>query len=955
MATRKYELASAYVRIMPSLDGVSAAIGKEMSKALKDGVQDAPIEATVKDKLSKAVGGVSFSGIGSQLFNGMRGAIAPLNSALFSTVKGAGSLFGDTLAVSSRAAGAAIATALGTVTAQVVGGGLNRALGINSATAGLKAMGFEGQQFTKIMTAAGNAVDGTAYSMDQSVLAARNFLAAGVPESKLQSYLQNVGRLADMGTRSYDDISTMLQSMAATGIIQGGDMLQLAQAGIPIFTALSKSLGVSVEDVKKLGSEGKITFDQLNDAVGDIDWDAAVYAATDVRSAFGNVRAQLSKVGANLWSPIIDKLPGILGDVRSFIQIFNKTFDFNPIQTRLSASMDKIGSIFDRFKDADGVFDPSKVKTYVNSVTGDIGGLANKLKGYEGIIVGAAIGMSGGLLAQIPIIGPVFAGLTPLVGAFAGTLVSAYQNSDKLRETVKDFLPFLGELGKKLSKSLNLNGQDLFGEIGDGLSVAIDWIEDLILDLADSLSKYMPEIRKVVGGIFKQIGESFKEAGENGLDGDAIATFFLEIVKIFGSFAPLAFQVLLQAATLAAQVTSSDWFKGLVDVIAGMMTYLSQNEEVIMAGLKIAAVLFVGSKAIAIFQGLKNFLGVFKTVAPAAEVGAEGAGAAAKGFKGLLGSIGEIALIAAAVVAAIALLGALFKYTELDEYINEFFDFTIELTGKFAKAIGNILDIVIPLVGKLLTVIADFAIQIIRGLIDSVFKPMAEFSVSLAQVISIINDSMSGLLDAAAGAIDASSGFIGAIGGLLDNLSINGEAAGKGAYAAAGGIGALMAAIAGGTAANSGTNFLDSALGFLTGDKDKSNPLDQLLQVVDSVVRLSAITETIPTVFSTALTQASDFGFQIPYAIATGIVTGSPAIALALSNSIASALSTQQAYLDSNPLIVRLKVDDSMLASVGSGSGKSGGQINHTKNTTQYISASSDAMIEKLMKDGRGF
>ena len=957
MAQRKYELASAYVRIMPSLDGIADALSKELGKALNKGVNEAPIENTVGEKLSKAVQGAKLGDIGKQIFSGATTILAPLNSALTSTVRGAGQLFADTLAVSARTAGAALTAAIGAVGGQIAAGGLNRALGINEATAGLKAMSFEGEQFTKIMQAASNAVDGTAYSMDQSVLAARNFLAAGIPEEKLQSYLENVGRLADMGTRSYDEISTILQSMAATGIIQGGDMLQLAQAGIPIFSALSDSLGVSVAEVKKLGSEGKITFDDLNTAVGSINWDAAVFAATDVRSAFGNVRAQLSKIGANLWTPIIDKLPGILGNLRSFISIFGKTFDFNPIQTKLSASMDRIASVFDRFKDVDGALNADKVKEYVNSVLGNFKNLSAKLDDYKGVIVGAVIGISGSFLAGIPVIGPIFAGLTPLVGAFAGVLVTAFQNSERLQGAIGGLKGIWTTIGDRLFNDESFKGKDFFQTIGDSLATSIEWIQELVLDFIDELADNMPAIKETVGGMFKSIGDAFKAAGDSGFDGEAIAGIFVKIVDIFSTYAPLAFKVILEAGAMVARVVESPIFTTLVGWLTDAFTAFTDNEQVIQAGLTAAAAIFIGSKLTGVIGGITSFFGSLKTMGKASKGAPAAAAATATGLSGALSGLGTIIGVVTAIISVLAIVGAIDHIFggNLAAFINN--GIIIIMTGinLIVNGLTMAIDTILPVLDSLLYIVVNAVVNLIEGIISAVLEPLGRFIDVVGTVVTAIVDSSAGLVNALSGLAVAGSIFLNTVSHLLDTLAENGQAAGEGAWAAAGGIGALMAAIAGGTLANGGANFIQDALNGLTGQKGE-NPLDQLIRVIDGVTKLSAIAATFPAVFNASLAAAMAFGTRVPYSIAEGISLGAPAIAIALTSAILMALSTQQAILDANPLTVRLKVDDTALRAIGAGSAATATPVGVSSRTNNYnLTTSNDALIKRIVKSGRGY
>lgn len=950
MAQRKYELAAAYVRIMPSLEGVAAAVGKELSKGLRQGAAEAPIEKSVREKVESAVSGISLGDIGGRLFSSANKIVAPLTGALVTTVRAAGNLLGDTLITGAGAAGTAFAAAFGAVGTQIVGGGLNRALGLNNAEAGLRAMGYEGQQFTNIMTAAGKAVDGTAYSMDQSVLAARNFLASGVPEDKLQGYLENVGKLSDIGTRSYSDIAAIMQKISASGRAQGDDFLQLADAGIPIFNALAESLGVSVAEVRKLGSEGKVSFEQLNDAVSNIDFDSALFASIDVASAFRNVRSQLSKTGEKLWDPIVEALPSILGDVRTFISTFNSSFDFNPIQTRLAAGMERIAAIFDRFKGIDGNLNIESIKSYFTEAEGSIGTFAKKFAGYETIIAGTAVGLSGGILSQIPVIGPAFSRLTPVVGAFAGVLVSAYQNSEQLQTTVKGLPNVWKTVRSKLFSKVSFNGNDIFRSLGDGISDSILWIQDLITETVVSLSDKIPLITKTVEDVFKYLGAAFKDAGERGLNGEAIANLFMEIVKIFGTFAPLAFQVLLEASIIVADITSSGWFKTLVDWLAGSMLYLSQNEMLISTGLKVAAAIFVGGKIVAIVKGMIGFVNSMKTLAPAVDVASKSGDKATGSFKALFKSMGKIALIIGAIVLLMAGAGWLDQKFELSSLMDTYLDSVFRQADKIATGLSQTFDTLVPSVEGILESLNTVFADLVQKLFLAVVEPGRLIVTTLAGLALDIAEASSQVFSGLSGLADSGTDFLSQIGKLLSFLAVDGVAAGEGAMSASLGIAALMAAVAGGTLAAAGGSLLSN---ILPGKKDGADPLADILALIKGVVQLSTLSQSLPTVFSAALLQSTTFGVQLTTSIAAGINSGSAAISASLALSLRNAMQQQQGYLDANPLVVRVKVDEIKVGAT-SGTRTAGGSGSQTT-TNNYKVTANAASITKLLNDGRGY
>lgn len=962
----RYEVGAVFMRVMPSFEGAS----QEMTKQLNQAVDDTNIDRGLRSKVQGAFAGIKIPDMSGSLFKGAGKAVSVLQGTLNSAVSTAGGLFGSALSVGAKTAGAALATSIGAIGTQVIGGGFSRALGINQATAGLKAMGYEGQKFTAIMDAAGKSVDGTAYSMDQSVLAARNFIASGVPEEKLQGYLENVGKLADMGTRSYGDISTIMQKMAASGRVMGDDMLQLADAGIPIYTALSKSIGVSVDEVRKLGSDGAISFEMMNDAIGEIDWDSALFAATDVSSAWRNVRSQLSKTGEKLWQPIIEKLPSILGDIRAFIAIFGKTFDFNPIQVKLSAQMEKISSVFNRFKGADGVLDPGKVTEYTDTVIGDFKNLAQKLEAYKGPIIGVFAGMAGSLLSSLPGVGPIFAGLTPIVGLFSGVLYQAFQSSTDLQESLGGLVKgFTATKDRLFDAAKNVDGRDLFKEIGDGLAKGLNAVTDFIGTVIDAVGERMPEIQKAVGTMMDGITRAFEGAAGNGLNADAIASIFTQIVDIFTTYVPIAINTILNVLQLAGQVIGSDAFKGFIGWLGDVFTVISQNEGLILAGIAAGLAIFVGAKLIPllsaigvvaaligrIIPGLKTVatgIGKAAQIAPAVKAGSVGLKASLAGFGGILLTMGKVAVVIGLIVAAMAGIGYLMEKTGFQDYVNVFVTELFGTVNLIAEGIANVVGTLLPALEGVLNLIVNVIVGLIQGVVGAIMVQVLLFVAAMAIIVNYVSDAATQLVNAFSGLLDSASGFLMTLTVFMANLAVNGVAAGAGAHAAAGGIAALMAAVAGGSLAASGANLFEGLVGGLTG-KGGEGALAELTTLVSGLATIAAIADRLPEVFATSLQLGMSFGLQLPQMIATGLLMGAPLVAMALTSAIQQALAAQQANLDANPLIVRLRVDDTPLRSIGAAdSGGSGSTT--TTNTTTNISTTDASIARNLLRQGRG-
>lgn len=100
----------------------------------------------------------------------------------------------------------------------------------------------------------------------QELLAAQFSIGQAKELVKMAADMRVIGGDA----QKVQSIFLALSQIKSVGVLQGGDLRQLEQAGISgklVFDELSKSLGVSVQEVQKLQQAGKITADQGIDAI----------------------------------------------------------------------------------------------------------------------------------------------------------------------------------------------------------------------------------------------------------------------------------------------------------------------------------------------------------------------------------------------------------------------------------------------------------------------------------------------------------------------------------------------------------------------------------------------------------------------------------------------------------------------------------------------------------------
>jgi tape measure domain-containing protein len=103
----------------------------------------------------------------------------------------------------------------------------------------------------------------TPFTPTQVFQAGKALTAFGIEAKQLIPTLKMVGDVASGTGKDFNELSVIYGKAFIAGNIYAEDLNQLMEAGVPIISELSKVMGVQEGQVKKLASEGKIGFKQL--------------------------------------------------------------------------------------------------------------------------------------------------------------------------------------------------------------------------------------------------------------------------------------------------------------------------------------------------------------------------------------------------------------------------------------------------------------------------------------------------------------------------------------------------------------------------------------------------------------------------------------------------------------------------------------------------------------------
>jgi tape measure domain-containing protein len=106
----------------------------------------------------------------------------------------------------------------------------------------------------------------TPFETDQIASAAKSLIAFGESEDTVIDKLRQIGTVSAATGKDFNELTNIYGKAKVAGVLYAEEINQLIEAGVPIIQEFSKQLGVPPSQVKKLASEGKIGFSQLETA-----------------------------------------------------------------------------------------------------------------------------------------------------------------------------------------------------------------------------------------------------------------------------------------------------------------------------------------------------------------------------------------------------------------------------------------------------------------------------------------------------------------------------------------------------------------------------------------------------------------------------------------------------------------------------------------------------------------
>jgi tape measure domain-containing protein len=154
----------------------------------------------------------------------------------------------------------------------------------------------------------------TPYDNQSVIQSGRLLLAAQVPAEELTDTLKAVGDVAAGVSAPLGDIARIYGKAMNKGKVQGEELMQMAERGIPIIDVLSQMFGITKEQVFKMSEQGKLSSAVMKQAFKEMTKEGGLYfnlMQKQSKSGLGKISTLMGKlqlVGIQLGEKLIEAM-----------------------------------------------------------------------------------------------------------------------------------------------------------------------------------------------------------------------------------------------------------------------------------------------------------------------------------------------------------------------------------------------------------------------------------------------------------------------------------------------------------------------------------------------------------------------------------------------------------------------------------------------------------------------
>jgi tape measure domain-containing protein len=493
--------------------------------------------------------------------------------------------------------------------------GFDRLVGLDTAQAKLKGLGYSTEEVGRISDQVTSAVEGGMTTLGEGVDVAAGALAAGVDEGKdLEKYIKLVGDAAVGSNRPVNEMATIFNRVQGQGKLMTEELNSI-EDGMPGFSnAMAEHLNVSYEAFRDMVSNGEVKTEDFLTVMDDFAGGMAESYAESWQGMLANTKSYIGQIGESLLSGVFEQSKNSLKEFEDLMRSEAVQKWAEETGTKLANAFTTIGNgiknVMNWWKGLDSSTQQTlgslakyagitlvavgpllKTFSMLGKAVGGIFGPFGKFLGFLGKI-GPEAKVAGSLLGGItniaPKLGLALGVLTGPIGWIVGGIAAlatgftiAYKKSETFRnivngaieavknaftvfwDVVKPVLAGLWDIIKTVFQQINDAGKEIIEMLSEQFGPAFNEVGDAVKALQPVFEAVMNGIKAVVDFVMPGVKAVFKNTFDaiKGIVTGAVDVI-LGIVKVFTGLFTGNFKLMWSGI--------KQIFSGFISVIVGI-------------------------------------------------------------------------------------------------------------------------------------------------------------------------------------------------------------------------------------------------------------------------------------------------------------------------------------------------------------------------------------------------
>ena len=356
------------------------------------------------------------------------------------------------------------------------------------------------------------AVDGTAYGLDAAAKVASQLVASEVAlGDDMQNALSGISGVAAMTNSSYEDIGHIFTTIAGQGKVMTEQLNQFAGRGLNVAAELAKAYGVDEATLRDMVTKGQVDFKTFSKAMNEAFGEQATKANETYSGSLSNVKAALSRIGAEFATPYRNNMRDL----------------FNTIRPKINKLKELLMPFIDDFNKAEEAFFKFVIKIIDNIDLTPLSKIVDIARGIVDLLgkIGAKTfdifnnTFPNGFFSKFGTLSDMLSNNEYLFGKVSTKVEQAFDSFKKFLTPVKEAVEPLKEVNETVDQLAN---RVLAGEFGNGeerrkaledLGASYEMVENRVNELLGCTYRYevsAEEITKMNGTVAEANEETAK-------------------------------------------------------------------------------------------------------------------------------------------------------------------------------------------------------------------------------------------------------------------------------------------------------------------------------------------------------------------------------------------------------------------------------------------------------------